>query len=114
MNTAFTTWLYRVTLNACTDFKRKFNRQFQDTKHEINAVAPDNSKNLESQLAVKAALQKLSDSQRQVINLFYFEDLSTKDIAQILKITPKAVESHLRRARKTLKPFLTEFYQAAS
>jgi len=54
-----------------------------------------------------AALQEISAEDRQLIEWFYFDDLSHNDIAARLGATPKAVSSRLERARASLRACLT-------
>ncbi len=105
MGASFTTWLYRVTVNACRDLnrQRKDHVALDNRKLEFIPAQPNKDANSEQ---IKHAIQKLPETQRQVVNLFYFENLSTKETAKVLKLTAKAVESHLMRARKNLKPLL--------
>lgn len=105
INTTFVTWLYRVTVNACHDLqrKRKNHEPLDEKLEDISLIIPDESAKIEK---IKHSLKKLPNTQRQVINLFYFDNLSTKQTAQVLKLSPKAVESHLMRARNNLKPLL--------
>lgn len=46
---------------------------------------------------------RLSKKERTVIHLFYYENLSIKDIAEMLKIKESAVKTRLSRARVNLK-----------
>ena len=50
-----------------------------------------------------AALVEMEDSERQLIEWFYLDGLSQKDIAEKLSLTPKAVSSRLERARARLR-----------
>ena len=49
------------------------------------------------------ALKILETEERQLIQVFYFERLNQKQIAEQLNITPKAVSSRLERAREKLR-----------
>jgi RNA polymerase sigma factor (sigma-70 family) len=53
-----------------------------------------------------AALGSLDLEERQIIERFYFDRLSHKEIAEQLDITPKAVSSRLERARAGLRSFI--------
>ena len=110
-NTLFTTWLYRLIINSSIDFKRKHSHYIvKDTSADEfiqQAIAfelPDN------QQALQRALQQLKPIQQQVINLFYYEELSSKQTSQILQISVKAVERQLSRARQNLAYFLEKNY----
>jgi RNA polymerase sigma-70 factor (ECF subfamily) len=110
-NTLFTTWLYRLIINSSIDFKRKHSYYIvkdpsadEFAQQAIPFELPDNQKVLQQ------ALQQLKPIQQQVINLFYYEELSSKQTSQILQISVKAVERQLFRARKNLAYFLEKNY----
>jgi RNA polymerase sigma factor (sigma-70 family) len=51
---------------------------------------------------LNAALNEMEAEERQVIESFYFDRLSQKELAEQLNTTPKAVSSRLERAREKL------------
>ena len=53
-------------------------------------------------------LMRLRPREREVIHLFYYEDMTTKQIADSLGISEAAVRARLSRARKALKSFMKE------
>ncbi|WP_312281321.1 sigma-70 family RNA polymerase sigma factor [Oscillibacter sp.] len=55
-------------------------------------------------------LQQLPATYREVIHLFYYEDMSTEEIARILKRKSATVRTQLTRARALLKNLLKEEY----
>lgn len=65
-------------------------------------------KSFESQknLDLFNAVMSLPKKERAVIHLFYYEDMTVKEIAEMLKIKESAVKTRLHRARKTLKLIL--------
>ena len=52
------------------------------------------------------ALQTMDDDERRIIEWFYFDQLSQKEIAEQLASTPKAVSSRLERARAKLRSIM--------
>ncbi|MBR3595561.1 MAG: sigma-70 family RNA polymerase sigma factor, partial [Clostridia bacterium] len=56
-----------------------------------------------TQIDLYNAVMRLSKKERTVIHLFYYENLSIKDIAEMLKIKESAVKTRLSRARVNLK-----------
>lgn len=52
------------------------------------------------------AMEMLEAEERQLIQIFYFDRLSQKEIAERLNITPKAVSSRLERAREKLRSLI--------
>lgn len=105
----FNTWLYRVVLNACYDFNRKNAKTNLTNDFNESEYVDDLSEDIGNNDEIITAIKKLSEWQQKVINLFYYEDMSTKETAEILDITPKSVEAHLSRARLSLKNLLEEF-----
>lgn len=114
LGATFSTWLYRVTINTCRDIRRKQKNLTSLDAKRLELISTSPIDKIDNRRDIKCAIQKLPDIQRQVINLFYFEELSTKETAEALKLTAKAVESHLMRARKSLKPFLQSTLKEAS
>jgi RNA polymerase sigma-70 factor (ECF subfamily) len=118
---AFTTWLYRITINYCLGHKRK--RQIAtEPLEEAGLISADEPIELrlaksDEQQEVRRAIMKLSEKQRAVIILRYYWDLPYGEIAQVLAIPLGTVKSRLDLALKTLSLKLTgteaEYRQAA-
>ena len=70
------------------------------------AAAAESDTQLEEIL--DAALACLDQEERQIIERFYFDRLSHKEIAEALQITPKAASSRLERARARLRLFIAK------
>lgn len=111
-------WLLRVTINCCNDFHRSFWQRFvlkgEAAKEASELVLAsrsltqfeENETNSEINERMNDALEALSQKQRTVIHLFYYEDLSTDEISKITGEKSSTVRSHLRRARENLKRLL--------
>ena len=97
-------WLIRVTVNECANiFRSPWKRRFLPLEEGMlsevgDAPAPNDR--------LDAALEKLKPDQRTAIHLFYYEDMSTEEIARALGVKPTAVRERLHRARKKLKELL--------
>lgn len=102
---AFSTWLYRITVNHCLNQKRKPLR-IADNLEKTKVSSPP-VHNLEDQFAEEQALQQalnhLSAKLRAVIVLRYYHDLSYAEIAQILEIPLGTVQSRLNLAMKHMQ-----------
>ena len=59
---------------------------------------------------VVRAVMALPESLRSVIHLFYYEELSVKEIAALLHLSQAAVKTRLSRGRERLKEALKEDY----
>lgn len=103
------TWLFRVTVNRCIDYKRKPRAGSMEEIPELADDAPSAVKLIEQQQAtamLRQAIAKLSDQQQAALALFYQQDLSNAEAAEVLGISVNAVESLLKRARKRLRELL--------
>ncbi len=105
------TWIYRITINHCLDVIKSKNRKLRVL---FSREYEDNDKidfdhpgiKIETKEAVEkimGELNKLPENQKTALILKGIEGLSQKEIASILKIKEKALESLLSRARKNLK-----------
>lgn len=101
-------WLYRVTLNLCTDRQRKAQRRRADPLDEVAEPADESANSEEALLqrervdALQDALASLPDRQRQAVVLRHIEGLSNPEIAAILEIGVEAVESLTARGKRAL------------
>lgn len=97
-------WLTRVCINECKNYiKLPFRKN--TTLEEVKELYTfDNPRNFD----VFNALMSLPRKEHTVIVLFYYEDLSTKEIAELLKTNESTVKTRLRRARVKLKEILGE------
>jgi RNA polymerase sigma-70 factor (ECF subfamily) len=93
----FTTWLYRMTANACTDEFRRRKRYAPWGDVEVTASASSDFSRVELSTAVRAALAELSDEQRAAVLLKYFEELSYDEMANVLMCSKGTIASRLNR-----------------
>ena len=107
----FTTWLYRLTANACMDEHRRRKRRpvtaaFEETFEETMEAQAETPyavcARLEINEAVRAALDDLAPEIRLTVLLRYFEEMSYEEIAVILQCSQGTVASRLNRSLKTL------------
>ena len=108
----FTTWFYRVIVNACHDHIRKHKRHIdvEDESLEV-LVEPSQSEqtSLEKnqlvqwqQQSLNLAIKHLPSSQRDAINLAVYLAIPQKEVAEIMGISLKALESLLVRAKRAI------------
>ncbi|WP_197919058.1 RNA polymerase sigma factor [Thiosulfatihalobacter marinus] len=100
-----TTWLYRVVANLCTDRLRKVRGIALDAVAEPEDDARGPVESLQEQArmdALQAALNRLSDRQRQAVVLRHIEGLGNPEIAGIMEISVEAVESLTARGKRAL------------
>lgn len=103
------TWLYRVTANLCTDRLRKRRTVALDEIAEPEDPSPSAAERMQVQArddALQGALNQLPDRQRQAVVLRHIEGLSNPEIAEIMEIGPRAVESLTARGKQALVALL--------
>jgi RNA polymerase sigma-70 factor, ECF subfamily len=105
---AFTTWLYRLVVNACLDERRK-RRRFLPLGDWMPATKPEDRRPQEKQFArlelsdsVQGAIQELSPKLRMPILLKYVEGLSYEEIADVMGCSKGTVASRLNRGHQRL------------
>ena len=104
----FTTWLYRLTTNACIDEQRK-RRRVQQFGEGFELNEPSGGKTQEESVAraevkrlVKQAVATLKPKLRVVMLLKYFEEMSYEEIGVVLGLSKGTVASRLNRGHKAL------------
>jgi len=101
---AFEGWIRRIVVNTASDHLRKY---IKDQPHrEVNADDAYIYNDSVEKLSHKEILQiitTLPDIQRNVFNLFVFEDYSHKEIAVLLNINENNCRWYLNDARRRLK-----------
>ena len=101
----FKTWLVRIVMNECYQILRKKKRQIpteeilSDDRKLENYVKED-------YLDLYRAIARLKEKDKACILLYYMEDFTIAQIAQVLDIPPGTVKSRLSRARKQLRGML--------
>jgi len=107
-------WLYRVTVNLCTDRQRKAQRRRTEALEEGAEPADPAQGVVEGLLqreradALQAALADLPERQRQAVVLRHIEGLSNPEIAAILEVGVEAVESLTARGKRALTAALAD------
>ena len=104
------TWLYRVTANLCIDRLRKIRPDGLPDELEIDDDTPSVETQMQDtsrRLALEDALMQLPDRQRQAVVLRHIEGMGNSEIAQIMDIGPRAVESLTARGKRALTALLS-------
>ncbi|WP_420854793.1 RNA polymerase sigma factor [Salipiger pentaromativorans] len=105
------TWLYRVVSNLCIDRMRRRHGGHVDLDAvaEPEDPAPSVERSLQETArgtALQEALDRLPERQKQAVVLRHLEGLSNPEIAEIMDIGVRAVESLTARGRKALEGLL--------
>lgn len=105
------TWLLRIAINVCKDMRRSFwfrrvwtgtlpERAADDKPPEQLAIDREQNRGLWEQVL------KLPPPMKDVIILYYYQELDIKETARVLGIAEGTVRSRLHRAREKLKTML--------
>ena len=107
----FSTWLYRIAVNTCLNWKQSEARRFQlhtsaaeeisaqHASHEVSASAQSNE--------VQTALLKLPAKQRAAIVLTIYDGMNHAEAAQVLGCSETTVSWRVFAAKRKLKKLLT-------
>lgn len=112
---AFSTWLFRIATNSIIDHTRRVeNNQETEWEDFFDPAAPEYQEP-EAQVLEKennrelfAALDKLNERERRIVELKFFSDMDTRSIAEILMMSEANVRTTLHRTLAKLKKFLTQ------
>ncbi|MXY99452.1 RNA polymerase sigma factor, partial [Candidatus Poribacteria bacterium] len=111
----FLSWLYVIAANLCKAWLRKKRLRMQSLENTDSTVLEkatysgyvieENERTaIETQReAVKKLLAKLQESERTVVTLRYFAEMSSAEIGEFLGVSANTVRSRLRRAQERLK-----------
>ena len=106
---SFDSWLYRLVVNSCMDYRRRQKRwlpmvaEFFDTFRTPEPTALQGLMLDEMQQQIQGVVANLAPEHRMVVVLRYTEGLSYEEIAEVLQCSRGTVASRLNRALKVLE-----------
>ena len=124
---AFSTWLYKITVNECWDLLRKRKarplvyesdfseeqaRQFSATEQEAGA-GPDTSERMAMRQRLESMLGQLDARDRSMLMLKEVEGFSVEEIAESLGLNANTVKVRLFRARRKMIEFARQQRQSS-
>ena len=104
----FKTWLIRITINKCYDIIEKNSSNNNKIEKIICYQEEEKTSSIENKIDVNRALGTIENDLRIVTVLYYYDDISIKDISDILGIPTGTVKSKLSRAREKLYEILKQ------
>ena len=105
------TWISRIAYNEAISFLRRKRMPvvyFEDRSHEADKLSDAEvdetlgHANAETVQLIRVALKHLPPEERALVTMFYYEERSLKEIADITESIPTTVASRLSRTRKKL------------
>lgn len=110
----FRTYFYRILIHLCIDRTRKKRLTCIDDVPEAPDPSPGPTESLiekERRAEVREGLDALPPNQKAAMMLRHYDGLSYAEIAQVLGVTPKAVEGLISRAGASLQVSLSNLQQ---
>ena len=115
----FGPWLCGIALRACLDWlKSKQNQQIPfsalDPEHGADSYRDERQagesdlERADERRRLLAEVEALPEEQRKVVMLYYYEDLTYRELGRILGVSPATINARLTKARALLRARLTD------
>lgn len=100
------TWLTAIAIRRCRSEQRKWWKRWRQQAHENSHPQTSDAHADELAEAVRSAVRNLPPKEREVVVLYYLEEIGVAEITQLVGATEAAVNVRLHRARKRLGEML--------
>ncbi len=125
-NAKLSTWIAKIAHNNCINHlrKRKLNLlddmknpdepeeiQFSESLHTKASVPDIESEAADRADIIRKEIEKLPEKYKIILTLYHIDEMSYKDIGNVIDLPEGTVKSYLFRARKMLKESLVKEYQ---
>lgn len=100
------TWLTSIAVHVCRDVQRGAWFRLVDRRVTPDMLPEPAQETFPEDGAVTTAVMNLPLRLREVVLLYYYQELNSTEIAHALHISHQAVTERLRRARRKLRPIL--------
>jgi RNA polymerase sigma factor (sigma-70 family) len=101
----FSTWVYRIVFNTAISYKRKNKPFFQTIEQTVIAYSQEAEGVLEKtdkRYYLNQAMARLNEADRTALSLFYLEEFSLEEIAEITGMQANTIKVRIHRARQRL------------
>jgi RNA polymerase sigma-70 factor (ECF subfamily) len=108
---SFATWLYRIAVNACLNFRARRRVPTQELTEAVADPVPGalaRAEGDEEARRVRAALARLPEKQRATLILKVYHELTHEEVAEILGSRVGTVKSNLFHALGNLRRLMAE------
>jgi RNA polymerase sigma-70 factor (ECF subfamily) len=114
MKSSFATWLYRIVYNTAIShvrIKKKGILSLEDFPADATDFIGTNTSEEEADREYRSslvnfALQKITEEERGLISLYYYDDMSTDEISDITGISKSNIKVKLFRARQKMQEII--------
>ncbi len=102
------TWLMRIAINQCRDMRRRSWFRLVDRRvtPDVLPIAHADAAIDDEREELAQALLRLPDKDREVILLYYYQNMTVTELAQTLGLVPSSVSNRLKKAREKLRVLL--------
>lgn len=104
------TWITKIAINVCKNYLRSSWWKHIDESAVLNNIPSGRNEAAQQDDTLLVEIMKLSPKYREVILLYYYQDIKVRDIAKILDTPETTISVRLRRAREKLKKKLKGWY----
>lgn len=98
-------YLYTIAGNLCRDYYRK---TADIPSERLPVKGADQIEEMQDRLFIEEALRRLPDELKEVVVLYYFQEMKLREIAVILNIKLPLVKYRMKRAKEMLEKILSE------
>lgn len=101
----FSTWLYRIVFNTAISYKRKNKQPLQSIENEIieyHEKADHQIEKDDKQIFIAMAMNKLSEADKLAVQLYYLNEFSLEEIADMLEQNINTIKVRIHRARQRM------------
>lgn len=99
----FNTWIMRIAINVATDFYNKKSKLVCMEQEELLSKMNVKNDNNDERLFLLESLDKIEDKYKRIIVLKYFDDLTFKEISEVLSIPEGTVKTNLYKGLSILR-----------
>ena len=99
------TWLMRIAMNTCQDMRRSAWYRYVDRRIAVDALPQTATVEPPEESAVELTMEimRLPRKFREIILLYFYQQMTTREIAEILRIPQSTVATRLKKAREKLR-----------
>ncbi len=101
------TWLMTIAVNVCRDYRRSKWFRRVDTQRALEDLPPRYLIVEDADIALTMDIMRLPEKQKQVVLLHYFNELTLREVAEVLGVAASTVHRRLKQAEQQLKISMT-------